>query len=183
MVDPHLYQSTIGALQYMTITRLDLAYIVSKVSQFLQALKDVHWQACKRVLQYLKNTATYGVSFQKSLAKTPDLQGYSDADWASFPDDRRSTGAYCVYLGSCLISWSSKKQTVVAHSSIESEYRTLAHVATEVIWLKGLLKEMHVANVPTKGLSVERFFTFRDKLQVVVSPFRLRGNVEKPLDS
>ena len=68
--------------------------------------------------------------------------GFTDADYASYPDDRRSTSGYYVYLGGNLISWSLKKQSVVARSSIESEYRALAHVTTKVIWLKSLTIEL-----------------------------------------
>ena len=57
------------------------------------------------------------------------LTGFIDADWACDLDDRRSIGAYCIYLGNNLISWSSKKQSVVTRSSAESEYRALAAAA------------------------------------------------------
>ena len=77
-------------------------------------------------------------------AKEQCLIGFSDADWAGFIDDRQSTSGYCVFLGPNLVSWSSKKQHVVARSSTESEYRAFAHTAAEITWLQSLLTELHV---------------------------------------
>lgn len=106
------------------------------MSQFLQKPTDIHWQAVKCVLRYLSGTKTSGLFVQPSADFS--ITAFSDADWASNIDDRKFVAAYCVYYGNTLVSWSSKKQTAVARSSTESEYRALAHVAAEIIWLVNL---------------------------------------------
>ncbi|RVX02312.1 Retrovirus-related Pol polyprotein from transposon RE1 [Vitis vinifera] len=116
--DPSEYRRTVGALQYVTLTRPDIAFAVNKDCQFMAKPSDVHWMAVKRILRYLKGTIHLGLHFQP--AASMELQGYSDADWASCPDDRRSTSGYCVFLGSNLIFWSSSKQRLVSKSSAES---------------------------------------------------------------
>jgi len=57
-------------------------------------------------------------------------------------DSRRSRGAYCVFLGSNLISWSSRKQPTVSRSSIEAEYKSVANTATELLWIQSLLRDL-----------------------------------------
>ncbi|XP_060969457.1 uncharacterized mitochondrial protein AtMg00810-like [Cannabis sativa] len=124
LANPSEYRSIIGGLQYLTHTRPDLSFAVNKLSQFLQSPTTVHWSAAKRVLRYLKGTAYHGPHIKHSDRLS--ITGYSDADWACSPDDRRSLAGYCVYLGETLVSWSSKKQSVISRSSTESEYRALA---------------------------------------------------------
>ncbi|KAK9078942.1 hypothetical protein SSX86_003001 [Deinandra increscens subsp. villosa] len=141
--DPSEYRSTVGALQYLVLTRPEIAYAVNKASQFLQNPTDRHWIAVKRILRYLKGTITHGLCIRRSRNLT--LHAYADADWAGCPDDRRSTTGYCVFLGPNLISWSSKKQHTVARSSTESEYRALAHTAAELRWIMSLLSELRVS--------------------------------------
>ncbi|KAJ9566905.1 hypothetical protein OSB04_002871 [Centaurea solstitialis] len=73
---------------------------------------------------------------------SPNLQAYSDSDWAGCPIDHRSTGGYAIYLGSNMISWSARKQKTVSRSSTESEYKAIADTVAELIWLKSLLREL-----------------------------------------
>ncbi|KAH9744520.1 retrovirus-related pol polyprotein from transposon RE1 [Citrus sinensis] len=142
-----LYRSTIGALQSATLTRPEIAFSVNKLSQFLAAPTVNHWQACKRILRYLKGTLHLGLQFYSHGVQSLDC--FSDADWASDKDDRRSIAGYCVFLGSNLVSWCSKKQAVVSRSSTESEYRALALAASEVLWMKSLLTELGVSLIST----------------------------------
>ncbi|KAH9687881.1 Integrase catalytic domain-containing protein [Citrus sinensis] len=86
----------------------------------------------------------YVVLTRPKIAYAVNKLTYSDADWGSDPDDRRSTSGYCIYLGDNLISWSSKKQTVVSKSSAESEYRAMALASAEITWICSLLKELGV---------------------------------------
>ena len=70
------------------------------------------------------------------------VEAYTDADWAGSPSDRKSTSRYCTSLGGNLITWRSKKQTVVARSSAKAEYRAMAHTSCELMWIKHLLEEL-----------------------------------------
>jgi histone deacetylase 1/2 len=136
------YRSVVGALQYLTLTRPDIAFSVNKVCQFLQAPTDIHWTAVKRILRYLKHTSTLGLLVQKSPSLL--LSGFADADWAGCPDDRRSTGGHAVFLGGNLVAWNSRKQPTVSRSSTEAEYKSVANATAEVIWIQGLLQELGV---------------------------------------
>lgn len=141
--NPSLYKSAISALQYLTVTRPDLNFTMNKLSQFLQAPAEFHWQAYKRVLWYIKDTIQYGLLFKP--AKALHIECYAKPDWGGSLEDRRSTNGYCFYLGPNLIQWSSRKQKVVALSSIEVEYRALVHMAIEVAWLESLFTELGLA--------------------------------------
>ena len=148
--DHTLFRSTVGALQYLALTRPDIAFSVNKLSQFMHKPTTLHWQSVKRLLRYLKHTIQFGIQIYRNSGNS--IHAFSDADWAGSRDDRRSTGSYCVFLGKNLISWSCKKQPTVARSSTEAEYKALANTAAEVKWLQSLLHELGVSQSTTPVL-------------------------------
>ncbi|XP_016747590.1 uncharacterized protein [Gossypium hirsutum] len=136
------YRRIVGALQYVVITIPDITFAVNKVCQFMHRPLDQHFRAVKHILRYLQGTLDYGIRF--TTTATLDMVGYSDANWGTDVDDRRSTLGFYVFLGGNPVAWGSKKQ-VVSRSTAEAEYRGLAHAVTEVIWLESLLSELHVS--------------------------------------
>jgi hypothetical protein len=144
--DATLYRSLAGALQYLTLTRPDISYAVQQVCLFMHDPWDAHYNLIKRIMRYIKGTSHYGLQFHKSA--THELIAYSDADWAGCPDTRKSTSGFCVFLGSNLVSWSSRRQPTVSRSSAEAEYRAVANCIAESCWIRQLLQELH--HTPTK---------------------------------
>ena len=119
LADPSEYRSTVGALQYLTMTRPDLTYAVHLVSQFMHAPRTTHLSAVKRIYRYLIGTVDHGLWLRPSKDVTIII-AYSDADWAGCPDSCRSTSGYAIFLGDNLISRRSKKQPTVSKSSTEA---------------------------------------------------------------
>ncbi|KAH1122317.1 hypothetical protein J1N35_005477 [Gossypium stocksii] len=127
-VDVQLYRSTVGMLQYLCLTRPQLSFCVNKLSQYMNLPID------------------HGLFFSKGRV---EVVGYSDADWASSLEDRRSTTGYVVYLGPNPVAWCSKKQNVVSRSSSEAEYRSLANCVSELLWVKQLIAEIGLSACST----------------------------------
>lgn len=134
------YRSIVGALQYLTLTRPDIAYSVNKVCQFLHTPTSRHMSAVKRILRYIHGTINIGLRITRSRSIL--VSAFLDADWGGCLDDRRSTGGFAVFLGSNLVSWSARKQATVSRSSTEAEYKSLASATTEIIWVQTILKEL-----------------------------------------
>ncbi|XP_052203117.1 uncharacterized mitochondrial protein AtMg00810-like [Diospyros lotus] len=141
-LDATQFCSLAGALQYLTVTRPDLSYSVNSTCQYMHAPTIDHFRALKHILRYVKGTYHYGLQLSWDSPQT--LLGYSDADWAGCPVTRHSTIGFTVYLGRNLISWCSKKQTTVACSSAEIEYRALASIVAELSWTLQLLRELQI---------------------------------------
>ena len=144
VVDSRRYREIIGSLIYlMTCTRPDICWVVTKLSQYLSKPRQGHLTAAKHVMRYLKGTIDYEICYRR-CENGLSLIGYCDADWASSPEDRRSTTGYCFSLTKegAPISWKSRKQPTVALSTCEAEYIALAAAVQESKFLTQLLRDI-----------------------------------------
>ncbi|XP_019151933.1 PREDICTED: uncharacterized protein LOC109148652 [Ipomoea nil] len=148
--DPTQYWCLAGVLQYLTITRPNLSLAINQLCQHMHAPTITYWEQIKHVLRYVKETLSYGLRIRKSESR--ELHAFSDSDWAGCPEDRKSTSGYAVFLGSNLVYWVCMKQRTVARSSIEVEYKGLADVCAEVIWVLSLLREIGVTAISVPKL-------------------------------
>nr|CAD1818497.1 unnamed protein product [Ananas comosus var. bracteatus] len=139
-VDKERYQRLVGKLLHLAHTRLDIGFSVSVVSQFMNNPTENHMTAVDRILRCLKMILGMGLFFQRISKR--NIEVFSDADWAGLVIDRRSTSGYCYFVWKNLVTWRSKKQSVVARSSAEAEFRVMAQGICEGIWLNKLLKEL-----------------------------------------
>ena len=141
-IDKGRYQRLVRKLIYLSHTRPNIGFSVSIVSQFMNDPKEEHLEAVYRILRYSKLTLAKGLMFRKTEDR--GIKVYSDADWVRSILDRRSTSGYCSFVWGNLVTWCSKKQSVVSKSSVEAEFRALAHGFCEGIWLRRLLQKLQV---------------------------------------
>lgn len=133
------YQRLIGNLIYLVVlTRPDIAFAVSYLSQFNNSYTETHWKYAKRVLRYLQATKNYSLKFRK---ENTGLEGFVDADWQVTHGIENHTG-FMFKFSDSIISWESTKQKTVALSSTEAEYMAISEACKEAIYLRNLLQEL-----------------------------------------
>ncbi|CAI8590906.1 unnamed protein product [Vicia faba] len=179
--DAQLYRSIIGALQYVILTRPDIVFSVNKDFQFMTNPLDTHWYAVRRILCYLSGTSGYGLLLSPSVS-TPNfsLGVCSDSDWPSDPDDRRSPSGSCLIFGPNLVSWSSKKQSLVARSILHNPmlHARTKHIELDIHFIREcvvakrmsiqhVLAAAQLADTLTKPLGTATFQDLQAKLKVV----------------
>ena len=141
------YREVVGSLMYLMVsTRPDLAYSVSYLSRYMNAYDTSHVAAAQYILRYIHSSASLGITYHrdKSLA----VVGYSDADWASDINSRRSTTGYIFFMSGGPVSWKSKLQPTVALSTSEAEYMALSFSAQEALALKRLCTSFRIDDLP-----------------------------------
>lgn len=143
--DPRAYRSLMEALQYLTIMRLDITFVVNKACQVMHQPLLSHNQILRRILRYLQGTLNFGLHYKSGPLL---LNAYAYADWDGDRVDKRSVSSYYVYFGNNPIMWTSKKLAIVSWSSTEVEYKSLASTAAEVCWIM-LLKELRIVLINT----------------------------------
>ena len=124
----------------MTITRPDLVYVVHILSQFMDKPWVPHLEAAYRVLHYVKHTPGQGIFLPTT--SSIQLNAFCDADWARCRDTRQF--GFCIFPSKSLISWKTKKQTMVLRSSVEAEYRSMAAISCEITWLNYILQDLGI---------------------------------------
>ncbi|GJZ85833.1 hypothetical protein Tco_0651172 [Tanacetum coccineum] len=133
-VDVHLYRLMIGSLMYLTSSRPDIMFVVCACARFQVTPKVLHLHAIKRIFRYLKGQPKLGPWCPKDSPF--DLKAYTDSDYDGASLDRKSTIGGCQFLGSRLMSWQCKKQTIVANSTNEAEYVAAASCCGQVLWIQ-----------------------------------------------
>jgi len=136
-----LFQSIIGSLLYLMLgTRPDIAYAVTKLSQYAANPSQEHVDKALYICRYLQGTMDYAL-----VLDGPSKEGliaFSDSDHASDPEKRRSVTGNVVMLAKAAVLWTSHAQKTVANSSTEAEYMAVSDCAKQVMWLKQMFKEL-----------------------------------------
>ena len=142
LIDSHDYCRKVGKLIFLTTTRPDLAFAVSCFSRFMGKPQKSHLEAVHHIFCYINKPANFGLLYKSG--QDYNIHDFEDADWASCPETRRSTGGYCFMMLGATITWQSKRQQTIARSYTESEYTRLSTGTSEGVWLNKLLQETGV---------------------------------------
>jgi hypothetical protein len=114
------FASAIGSMMYvMHCTRPDITFVVNRLSRYISNPSAEHWKAITRVFGYLKKTKDLRLYYSGYPAV---LEGYSDANWVTSVGDNKLISSWIFTLGGGAISWASKKQLCISHSTMESEF-------------------------------------------------------------
>ncbi|XP_016576595.1 secreted RxLR effector protein 161-like [Capsicum annuum] len=133
-VEEKIYRGMIGSLLYLTASRPDIVFSIGLCARFQANPKESHLKSVKRIFGYLKGTSDLGLWYPKG--SNFNMVGYSDANYAGYLVDRKSTTGMPHFLGSCLITWSTKKKNSVALSTAEAEYVAASSCCAQFLWIK-----------------------------------------------
>jgi len=148
------YQQAVGSLLFAAyVSRPDIMFAVTNVSKFSTNPTTEHWQAVKRIFRYLKGTSGLGIAYQ--FNGNDQLIGYCDADYANDEKTRKSTTGLAMILAGAPISWTSRRQSVVAQSTAEAEYIAAADATKEILWLRELLKNVGAEQKDSTELRID----------------------------
>ncbi|CAM8965318.1 unnamed protein product [Rhodiola kirilowii] len=142
-VDPTLYRGMIGSLLYLTASRPDILFSVCLCARFQADPRETHVKAVKRILGYLSGTDNLCLFYL--MGGDLRLMAYTDADYAGCKTDRKSMSGKAQFLGPCLITWGSKKQSSIALSTAEAEYIAAAACCAQLLWIKQQLSDYGVS--------------------------------------
>ncbi len=140
-------------MHIMVKTRPDLAYSVFWLAEFSSNLTDEHWKALKRVIRYLQGTKNLAFCYTRTYGLL-SFSAWTDASLGENPDKSRSTSGFVILLAGSPVAYKSQKQQSVMSSSTEAEYMGQILAATNIMWIRGLLKELEIEGTVSKGAMV-----------------------------
>jgi len=143
-------QEEVKSTQYRLIVRKLMYYMTKDVPDISNAVQELagqmikptieHWKALDRAVGYVSHKPYQGLVLKKPKSFKPYI--YSDADYASDKQDRKSISGRISMLGGMIVGWSLKKQQTVSLSSCESEYIAYGEGCQEVLFMNQLLEEL-----------------------------------------
>lgn len=183
-MDNTKYRGMIGSLLYLTASRPDIMYSVCVCARFQENPKKSHYEAVKRIFRYIKGTKDLGLWYPKFTGV--DIMCYADADLGGSLVDRKSTSGICAYVGMCLTSWFSKKQTSVALSTTEAEYVAAGRACAQVLWMKQMFVDYneHMNEIPImcdnkSAIDLSKYQKFHSRCKhIEIRHHFLRDNVQ-----
>jgi len=143
-VDETYFKQLVESLMYLTATRPDMMFVTSLISRFMKKPTELHLQAAKRALRYLKGTVNYSIHYKKG--GDDGLFAFTDSDYAGDVEDRKSTSGYVFLLSLGAVIWSSKKQPIVTLSTTEAKFIATVVCACQAIWMNRVLREFEYNN-------------------------------------
>jgi hypothetical protein len=139
------YQKITGSIQFLSQwTRPDLQFSANELAKHNSNPGVKHLAACYRVLRYIKGTRTLGITYTRDLPDANRLLIWSDADWASCTETRRSISAWVSTLNGGAVSWRSRQAPRVASSTGEAEFVSASKASDEALWLRRTLSDIGV---------------------------------------
>ena len=134
------YLSLVGGLLWATITRPDVAAVVSRACQHSKSPSRAHWRAAIRILRYLFTTADLAIVYHQSLRPVV-VTGFADAAYANELQQRSRYG-HALYVANCIVCWLTKATTAVCLSTAEAEFIAAAEAVKDLLWLRNFLAEL-----------------------------------------
>ncbi|GJT72908.1 hypothetical protein Tco_1032194 [Tanacetum coccineum] len=142
LVESTKYRGMIGNLLYLMESRPDIMFSVCLCARFQKAPKTSHLEGVKRIFRYIKGTTHLRLWYPKGTGIETVV--YAESDHAGDYIDRKSTSGICTFVGCCLTSWFSKKQTALAISTTEAEYVSAGKACQQALWMKKALIDYDV---------------------------------------
>jgi hypothetical protein len=147
------FASALGSLMYAQVcTRPDIAYVVGVLGRYQSNPGNDHWKAAKKVMRYLQGTKEYMLTYKR--VDNLEIEGYTDSDLGGCPDDRKSTSGYIFMLAGGAISWKSKKQTIVASSTMQAEFIACYVAAAHAAWLRNLVTGLRIVDSISRPMRI-----------------------------